>query len=420
MRKQKTPPALVNPGHDVKPLKRLPRVHERFDEQYLQELLEAHPELLPVVEVREDAGNLVCVGREVGVSSGAIDNLYLSSGGYPVIVETKLWRNPEARREVLAQILEYIRDICTKDYTWFEMQWQAHVKGTERAGQTLLGRLIEVSGAEIDEVFIVERVNRALSCGDIIGMVVGDGIETRLQTLVDDLCKKSPHLRYALTLVEMACYEHASLGPTQLVVPRIIQSIEPVERAYIRIDVAAALQDQLQIQPQVEESPTTRSNLRVTLSEDDFLRSVEETSGRRCRDEMQTFYRDLVQSFELEPEFKAAAIMLKVPDPNEERPGVSVLALEKGGRIYNTQFLPRQLARWDVNESYANSIAETFWSALHTLDSRFESDGIVHLASGRFLPFMDLIDKLPDIKREVGKVVAKIREAREVTGTQPG
>jgi len=411
MSRKKTSPAFVVVGGPAHALKRLPRDHEQFDESYLQELLAAHPELLPVAEIREDAGTLVCIGREVGLSSYAIDNLYLSSGGYPVIVETKLWRNPEARREVLAQMLEYIKEICTKDYTWFETQWEANMKGRCGTTQTLLARLIEVSDEEIDESFIVDRVNRALSNGDVIGMVVGDGIETRLQALVDDICKRTPHLRYALTLVEMACYEHEALGTSRLVVPRIVQSIEPVERAYIRIEVAPQLEKQLQIEPQVEEPPSTRTGLRVTLTEDDFLRSVEESGGRQCREDMQAFYRDLVDSFGLEPEFKGASLMIKVPDPEEDRHGVSVLGLEKAGRVYNTQHLKGQLKRWGVESQVVDQLARDYWAALNAIDHRFDRNGISHSAPPRFLPLGALREKLPAIKQQVGDVVAKIRDA---------
>lgn len=48
-------------------------------------------------------------------TSGSIDNLYLSTGGYAVLVETKLWRNPQARREVLSQTLDYIKDLARED-----------------------------------------------------------------------------------------------------------------------------------------------------------------------------------------------------------------------------------------------------------------------------------------------------------------
>src|SRR5437016_1307577 len=120
-----TTPVFVVQGVSVTTLGRLPRVHTNFDERFLQQLLADHPELLPVSALRDDVGSLLCVGREVPVGAiGSIDNLYLSTAGYPVIVETKLWRSPEARREVLSQTLEYVKEIVLKDFEWFAQQWK--------------------------------------------------------------------------------------------------------------------------------------------------------------------------------------------------------------------------------------------------------------------------------------------------------
>ena len=116
-------PVVVFPGQPTRPLVRLPRVHAEFDEGFLQSLLAEHPELLPVASLRPDAGQLVCIGREVPVPSGSIDNLFLSTGGYPVLVETKLWRNPQARREVLSQTLDYVKDLARLDFEWLTQQW---------------------------------------------------------------------------------------------------------------------------------------------------------------------------------------------------------------------------------------------------------------------------------------------------------
>lgn len=41
---------------------------------------------------------LLSLGREIPTPVGSIDNLFLSRNGYLVVVETTLWRNPEARR----------------------------------------------------------------------------------------------------------------------------------------------------------------------------------------------------------------------------------------------------------------------------------------------------------------------------------
>ena len=134
MRNFSVSPSFVIPGGPVQTLDRLPREHTKFNEQFLQALLADHPELLPIEDLRDDVGYLLCIGREVVVPSGVIDNLYLSTTGYPVIVETKLWRNPQARREVLSQTLDYVKDIVQKDYEWLNHQWVIFNKQARGSG----------------------------------------------------------------------------------------------------------------------------------------------------------------------------------------------------------------------------------------------------------------------------------------------
>ncbi|MDA1166016.1 MAG: hypothetical protein O3B13_23200 [Planctomycetota bacterium] len=405
-------PAFVVPGVSVHTLERLPRIHTTFDERFLQDLLADHPELLPVRDIRDDVGSLLCIGREVAVSSGAIDILYLSTQGYPVVVETKLWRNPQARREVLSQTLDYVKDIAQKDFEWFEQQWKLFSQQHDNQPWDLLRRLNDLSDDEIDEQFIVDRVNRALSRGDVIAMIVGDGIETRLQELVAHLCKDSSHLRYSLALVELACYQFGNQdGDGILVVPRIVHDVEPVQRAYVRVDLANGLESQLTVTPVVVPDPVGSRPHRVNLNEDEFLEAIEQSAGRKCRDQIEQCYRDLIDSFELEPEFKAAAVMLKVPHPDGDGLGVSVLALEKQGRIYNTKHMRRQLKGWSLSSTISDQITSDYWTSLHKIDPRFSPDGISHLAPRQFLPFAEIVDKLPDIKSRVGNVVAAIRSA---------
>ncbi|RMF41877.1 MAG: hypothetical protein D6753_08870 [Planctomycetota bacterium] len=389
-------------------------MHQSFDERFLQDLLANHPGLLPVAEIRGDVGPLMCIGREVAVPSGVIDNLYLSTQGYPVLVETKLWRNPQARREVLSQTLDYIKDLVQKDFDWFAGQWAQYRNATGHEHEDLVVALNELSDDEIDEPFIVDRVNRALSRGDVIALIVGDGIETRLLELVMHLCKDSSHLRYSLALVEMACYKLNEHNEEILVVPRIVQDVEPVQRAYVRVDVAESLQDRVVVTPVIEPEPeATRSTTRVSLNEEEFLQSIEASAGRMAREQIQCFYNDLIESFQLEPVFKASALMLKVPHPDDDGTGASVLGIEKHGRVYNTQHIKHQLRRWGVAPSLVDKIAAEYWAALHTVDARFREGGIVHLAAHQFIPFPEIVQKLPQIKHCVGRVVSAVREAYE-------
>jgi hypothetical protein len=48
--------------------------------------------------------------------TGALDNLFLTRSGGLMLVEAKLWRNPEARRSVIAQAMEYAASLFRLSY----------------------------------------------------------------------------------------------------------------------------------------------------------------------------------------------------------------------------------------------------------------------------------------------------------------
>ncbi|TIL65161.1 hypothetical protein [Mesorhizobium sp.] len=81
------------------------------DEKWLQTLLFARPDLVILDRMEADAGAFVPIVRELPLAREGgvvfLDILGISRSGRLVLVECKLWRNPQARREVIAQILEY-------------------------------------------------------------------------------------------------------------------------------------------------------------------------------------------------------------------------------------------------------------------------------------------------------------------------
>jgi hypothetical protein len=85
------------------------------------------------------------------VANTGIENLYLSTGGYPVIVETKLWRNPQARREVLSQTLDYVKELAGKDFEWFQERWREFSKKRNDRREGLFTKL-DAIGEEIRKV----------------------------------------------------------------------------------------------------------------------------------------------------------------------------------------------------------------------------------------------------------------------------
>jgi hypothetical protein len=81
-----------------------------YDEAWLQRLIMAHPRLLPVDQIEPAFADLVPICMELPTPSGYLDNLLVTASGDLALVECKLWRNPEARREVIGQIIDYAKE----------------------------------------------------------------------------------------------------------------------------------------------------------------------------------------------------------------------------------------------------------------------------------------------------------------------
>lgn len=96
MRRALSPCAVRADGTHLR-LYRVEYTDRRVGESFLQNAINQHPALLPVEEIDPSFAPLASLGRELA----GIDNLLLSAGGRPVLVETKLWRNPESVREVV-------------------------------------------------------------------------------------------------------------------------------------------------------------------------------------------------------------------------------------------------------------------------------------------------------------------------------
>jgi hypothetical protein len=417
--KQTSSPLIISKSGKVRSINRLPRTHQDFDENFLQELLVNYPKILPVNRLRDDVGDLLCIGREVAAgNSGYIDNLYISSGGYPIVVETKLWRNPQARREVLSQVLDYTKELTSKDFEWFEQIWQEFSRSRYEKQESLIEKLSNCIEEEIDQQLFVDRLNRALRRGDILSLIVGDGIETRLQELISHLCRDSAHLRYSIALIELACYrmDDDSFSSEMLVVPRIIQDVEPVQRAYVRVELSPEIEEKLIIKSVASsENNSPPGYVRTILSEEEFLNELDKCVDPSIRGKVEQFYNNLCVEMDLEKDFKSAAMIIKVPDPSGEKPGASLLSIERQGRIYNNKYLKGQLLKWGLPPDKVESITSDFWTELNKIDRRFLKDGIRHIAQKQFLPLKDLESKLEDIGKTVAKAVRHIRDLSDTT-----
>ena len=89
---------------------------EALDELSIQDIIFQHPNCLPISEIEESYNPVIPVCKELMTTVGPLDILMVSPNGELTIIETKLWRNPEARRIVVAQVLDYAKELSSWNY----------------------------------------------------------------------------------------------------------------------------------------------------------------------------------------------------------------------------------------------------------------------------------------------------------------
>jgi len=95
----------------------------------LQKLLSDSPDLIPVDEIGQDLSPLVLGVREVGLpGSGNTDLLAFTADGDIAIIECKLASNPESKRKVIGQILEYAAFLWGMSYEELDDRIEARLK----------------------------------------------------------------------------------------------------------------------------------------------------------------------------------------------------------------------------------------------------------------------------------------------------
>jgi len=105
-------------------------------EAYIQALVHEHPACLPLAEIDAMFSGAVPICTELSTPAGSIDNFMVTPSGLPVLVECKLWRNPDARREIVSQILDYAKELSR----WSSSDAQREVSHRLKRGRQPVAR----------------------------------------------------------------------------------------------------------------------------------------------------------------------------------------------------------------------------------------------------------------------------------------
>lgn len=194
-------------------------------EDDLQEILFKNPQIvlnIPDLEIDETVKTLSC--REFPTSSGPIDVLYLTSQGDIVVVETKLIKNSEATRTVVAQAIDYVKSLSSIKIDEF----------LSRLNHKKVGG----SDFEIGDNLKLQ-ISDFLKRGYFKVVIMGDFIHPNILGMVESI-QAAPHLAFTIFLVEINARDY---GEEISLFPRVLANTLEVERSVIRLEISTSSQD---------------------------------------------------------------------------------------------------------------------------------------------------------------------------------
>jgi hypothetical protein len=198
---------------------------EDVSEIMIQDLVFEHPECVPISDIDEAFNPVIPVCKELRTPVGPLDVFMITANGDLIIIETKLWRNPEARRKVVAQILDYATELSKWNYEDLqrEINRNLNLKGNS---------LYEIAKKRgdyftLNESDFVDTVSRNLSRGKFLLLIVGDGIKEGAASIADFLYSAA-HMNFTFGLVELNLYE---LGNgKKIVLPKTIAKTTEIQK----------------------------------------------------------------------------------------------------------------------------------------------------------------------------------------------
>lgn len=232
---------------------------KKFNEYWLQELLISNPALLPSNEIDESWDILIPLGREVSITAGPIDNLYITPEGLLCIVETKLWRNPEAHRTVLAQVLDYAKDLSRMSFDEFiEVVEKSNLFGNKPNFWNRISRHCK----DLDKIEFQNNLQKFLERGKLLLLIVGDKIRPKV-VMLKETFQSTPNLEFKIGLIELQMFK-TSKDKTWpiLIVPQVVGKTDDFIHAVVKI-VYEEKRPEIEVEAFEEEAPKTKINKRT-------------------------------------------------------------------------------------------------------------------------------------------------------------
>jgi hypothetical protein len=386
-------------------LERIPLTEKLFQEDWLQKLIFENPQILPVDNLEIGFTPLIPLGTEISTNVGFIDNLFISSDGYLTIVETKLWRNPEAKREVVGQIIDYAKDLTN----WTFDKLNSEVKNRNIENKGIIEAIQEFE--ELDEEYkgkLIDNIERNLKRGRFLLLIVGDGIRESVEEMVDYL-SNSAQLLFTLGLVELQVFK-ATTDESYIVVPNLIMRTKEITRAVIKIENST--NSIVKVESDFSEPKNSNTYTRTTITEVDFLDELKNnTDSETAVFAKQILEQAIKSGYHID--WNTGSFSVKILDPNGSGQKITMFVVNRKGMFYigwSGNQLKRLGLDYNLSNEYVTKTAKLlpniqqnvkykdFWNK----DSNLKDLKLV------YNEFMTEVEKYKDLIIEKSEAVANI------------
>lgn len=348
-----------------------------YDEDWIQNLIHNNPSILPVEELESAFFPLYPVCRELKTPAGFLDNLFVSENGSLTLVECKLWRNPEARREVVGQALDYAKEFAN----WSYEDLSTAISETIKVKGNFLFKTVAKENPDLDEADFVDAVSRNLYRGRFLILIVGDGIREGVEN-ISNFMQKHAGLDFTFGLVELGFFKVPEIEQ-YIIQPRILARTYTIERSVIRIDGT-----NIKVETTEDKSIThKKSGHKTTISEEQFFELMS-SSYPLAKQELLPFIESL-REFDIIAIYGKSSLSLKW---FTEGNLIMIFAtIWKSGYVDTgyANYLPEKLGKLEIGHKYLKSLAEIIPEAVVN-ENKTEKEWNLK-KDNRFISIMDLL-----------------------------
>jgi hypothetical protein len=388
--KQHTTPILLK-NNIVETLEKVHLNTSLYDENWIQNICFQNPQILPFDELEPTFIGMIPICRELSTDSGFIDLIYINEYGFITIGECKLWRNPEARRKVIGQILDYAKDLSKWDFKKFETEC---LKARNDNKSSLLEILIEYF-PEIDESNFIDNIQKNLQKGRFLLTIIGDGIRENVEELTSYI-QRNTNLNFTLGLIEIPVFKNTKTEEL-IITPRIIAKTKEIERIVYRISENFA-------ETVINEKQENQNS--ISISEKVFYERLEKYIGKEKQQILCEFIQQLTDELNFVSKLgRGKRLSLNIKSPNEN---YNFASIQESGEVwfYGITYIGNKQIGVDYLKKLATLLNANF-------DDSYKEWQWCIKRNGKYLSVIEYLNKKDDWKKIIIDTLDKIKMIEE-------